>query len=85
MYILYLRVYTSTGLLLTSAFLQFDHSLQTLLEARGEESIVSITDYTDAFHNFILSQKLTMLLGNFPEVSFIIVDTFMFEASGNNS
>ncbi|KAJ4703151.1 Abnormal spindle-like microcephaly-associated protein-like [Melia azedarach] len=43
-------------------------SSKTLLEARGEESIVSITDYTDAFHNFILSQKLTMLLGNFPEV-----------------
>ncbi|KAL5773413.1 hypothetical protein ACOSP7_013002 [Xanthoceras sorbifolium] len=37
-------------------------------EARGEESIMSATDYNDAFHNFILSQKLTKLLGNFPEV-----------------
>ncbi|KAG8490581.1 hypothetical protein CXB51_013722 [Gossypium anomalum] len=37
-------------------------------EARGEKSIMSATDYTDAVHNFILSQKLTTLLGNFPEV-----------------
>ncbi|GMI93317.1 hypothetical protein like AT4G21820 [Hibiscus trionum] len=37
-------------------------------ETRGEESIVSATDYTDAVHNFVLSQKLTALLGNFPEV-----------------
>ncbi|KAK2974799.1 hypothetical protein RJ640_005583 [Escallonia rubra] len=34
----------------------------------GEASIMSATDYTDAVHNFILSQKLTSLLGNFPEV-----------------
>ncbi|XP_031282598.1 abnormal spindle-like microcephaly-associated protein homolog [Pistacia vera] len=37
-------------------------------ETRGEESIMSATDYTDAFHNLILSQKLTTLLGSFPEV-----------------
>ncbi|MBA0627065.1 hypothetical protein Godav_004618 [Gossypium davidsonii] len=36
-------------------------------EPRGEKSIMSATDYTDAVHNFILSQKLTTLLGNFPE------------------
>lgn len=29
---------------------------------------MSVSDYTDAVHNFILSQKLTTLLGNFPEV-----------------
>ncbi|GFP97026.1 abnormal spindle-like microcephaly-associated protein homolog [Phtheirospermum japonicum] len=34
---------------------------------RGE-SIMSVIEYTDAVHNFILSQKLTSLLGNFPEV-----------------
>ncbi|CAM8918445.1 unnamed protein product [Rhodiola kirilowii] len=32
------------------------------------ESIVSTSEYTDGVHNFILSQKLTTLLGNFPEV-----------------
>ncbi|XWS15589.1 hypothetical protein CRYUN_Cryun34aG0013700 [Craigia yunnanensis] len=37
-------------------------------ETRGEESIMSATDYTDAVHNFVLSQKLTALLGNFPEI-----------------
>lgn len=47
--------------------------VQKLLETKGEESVVSTTDYTDAFHNFILSQKLTTLLGNFPEVGFKIV------------
>ncbi|KAL3627521.1 hypothetical protein CASFOL_028884 [Castilleja foliolosa] len=31
-------------------------------------SIMSVIEYTDAVHNFILSQKLTSLLGNFPEV-----------------
>ncbi|KAJ0018873.1 hypothetical protein Pint_10934 [Pistacia integerrima] len=29
---------------------------------------MSVTDYTDAFHNLILSQKLTTLLGSFPEL-----------------
>ncbi|KAL6332270.1 hypothetical protein AAG906_001985 [Vitis piasezkii] len=37
-------------------------------ERNGEKSIISATDCTDAVHNFILSQKLTTLLGNFPEV-----------------
>ncbi|XP_010538826.1 PREDICTED: abnormal spindle-like microcephaly-associated protein homolog [Tarenaya hassleriana] len=31
-------------------------------------SVMWNTDYTDAVHNFILSQKLTALLGSFPEV-----------------
>ncbi|CAH9119367.1 unnamed protein product [Cuscuta europaea] len=31
-------------------------------------SIVSPSDYTDAVHNFVLSQKLPSLLGKFPEV-----------------
>ncbi|XP_024993000.1 abnormal spindle-like microcephaly-associated protein homolog [Cynara cardunculus var. scolymus] len=31
-------------------------------------SIMSTSDYVDAVHNFLLSQKLTTLLGNFPEV-----------------
>ncbi|KAK9056391.1 hypothetical protein SSX86_027481 [Deinandra increscens subsp. villosa] len=31
-------------------------------------SIMSASDYVDAVHNFLLSQKLTTLLGNFPEV-----------------
>ena len=30
---------------------------------------MSATDYPDAVHNFILSQKLTTLLGDFPEAS----------------
>lgn len=37
-------------------------------ERNGKKSIISATDCTDAAHNFILSQKLTTLLGNFPEV-----------------
>ncbi|XP_058197732.1 uncharacterized protein LOC131313441 isoform X2 [Rhododendron vialii] len=37
-------------------------------ETSGETSIMSLSDYTDAVHNFILSQKLATLLGNFPEV-----------------
>lgn len=39
-------------------------------KAGGRESIMSAIDYPDAVHNFIFSQKLTTLLGNFPEVSF---------------
>ncbi|XP_051128216.1 uncharacterized protein LOC127249473 isoform X2 [Andrographis paniculata] len=35
---------------------------------KTENSIMSAIEYTDAVHNFILSQKLTSLLGNFPEV-----------------
>ncbi|XP_024024702.1 abnormal spindle-like microcephaly-associated protein homolog isoform X2 [Morus notabilis] len=38
----------------------------------GEESIVLVTDYPDAVHNFLLSQRLTTLLGNFPEISDIL-------------
>ncbi|KAL0012367.1 hypothetical protein SO802_007475 [Lithocarpus litseifolius] len=37
-------------------------------KAGGRESIMSAIDYPDAVHNFIFSQKLTTLLGNFPEV-----------------
>ncbi|XP_074307521.1 uncharacterized protein LOC141642588 [Silene latifolia] len=33
-----------------------------------DESIVSMRDATDAVHNFVLSQKLATLMGNFPEV-----------------
>lgn len=42
--------------------------VQALSEAKEEVSIVSVVDYTDAVHNFILSQKLPLLLGRFPEV-----------------
>ncbi|KAG5246756.1 abnormal spindle microcephaly-associated protein [Salix suchowensis] len=37
-------------------------------ESRREESLMSAIDYTDSVHNFLLSQKLTTLLWNFPEV-----------------
>jgi hypothetical protein len=32
---------------------------------------MSAIDYTDSVHNFLLSQKLTTLLWNFPEVKII--------------
>ncbi|KAH6790485.1 hypothetical protein C2S51_005491 [Perilla frutescens var. frutescens] len=35
---------------------------------KKEVSVMSAIEYTDAVHNFILSQKLSSLLGNFPEV-----------------
>ncbi|KAI4368223.1 hypothetical protein MLD38_016804 [Melastoma candidum] len=35
---------------------------------KSQESIVSAAEYTDAVHNFALSQKLSSLLGDFPEV-----------------
>ncbi|XP_020873234.1 abnormal spindle-like microcephaly-associated protein homolog [Arabidopsis lyrata subsp. lyrata] len=35
---------------------------------QGPQSVMSNTDYHDAVQNFILSQKLTALLGSFPEV-----------------
>lgn len=38
-------------------------------KAGGRESIMSAIDYPDAVYNFIFSQKLITLLGNFPEVS----------------
>ncbi|KAK2359008.1 P-loop containing nucleoside triphosphate hydrolase superfamily protein [Trifolium repens] len=37
-------------------------------EKSGKTSIMSVNEYSDALYNFILSQKLTTLLGNFPEV-----------------
>ncbi|XP_015574312.1 abnormal spindle-like microcephaly-associated protein isoform X2 [Ricinus communis] len=43
-------------------------SLKDPTDTRGEESIMSASEYTDAVHNFILSQKLITLLGNFPEI-----------------
>ncbi|GKB16450.1 abnormal spindle-like microcephaly-associated protein, partial [Tanacetum coccineum] len=44
-----------------------DTSNKELKETNGV-SIMSASDYVDAVHNFLLSQKLTTLLGNFPEV-----------------
>lgn len=38
---------------------------------KGEESIMSASDYPDAVHNFVLSQRLIALLGDFPEVIFL--------------
>lgn len=38
-------------------------------ETVGEASIMSAANYTDALHNFLMSQKLTTLLGKFPEVN----------------
>ncbi|KAK9267758.1 hypothetical protein L1049_010192 [Liquidambar formosana] len=46
-------------------------------ESSGKESIVSTVDNTNAVHNFILSQKLTMLLGNFPEVSVLQISDIL--------
>ncbi|KAE7995452.1 hypothetical protein FH972_000241 [Carpinus fangiana] len=43
-------------------------SLKDFKKTSSKDSIMSATDYPDAVHNFILSQKLTTLLGNFPEV-----------------
>ncbi|KAF4372521.1 hypothetical protein F8388_027194 [Cannabis sativa] len=43
-------------------------SLKDSCRSNTEESIVLVADYPDAVHNFLLSQKLTTLLGNFPEV-----------------
>ncbi|KAK3039718.1 LOW QUALITY PROTEIN: hypothetical protein RJ639_027059, partial [Escallonia herrerae] len=51
-------------------YFRIEHSGSSKKDAdaeNGEASIMSATDYTDAVHNFILSQKLTSLLGNFPE------------------
>nr|KJB69306.1 hypothetical protein B456_011G015400 [Gossypium raimondii] len=44
-------------------------------ETRDEKSIMSTTDYTDAVHNFVLSQKLTAILGKFPEVMLLELRT----------
>ncbi|KAK7387775.1 hypothetical protein VNO78_22567 [Psophocarpus tetragonolobus] len=43
-------------------------SLKEVNKKSGNTSIMSINEYSDALYNFILSQKLTTLLGNFPEV-----------------
>ncbi|XP_020228154.1 abnormal spindle-like microcephaly-associated protein homolog isoform X2 [Cajanus cajan] len=43
-------------------------SLKEVNKKSGKASIMSVNEYSDALYNFILSQKLTTLLGNFPEV-----------------
>ncbi|CAA2992467.1 abnormal spindle-like microcephaly-associated homolog isoform X2 [Olea europaea subsp. europaea] len=43
-------------------------SFKDLDATTNKVSIMSAVEYTDAVHNFILTQKLTSLLGNFPEV-----------------
>ncbi|KAK7363733.1 hypothetical protein VNO77_05886 [Canavalia gladiata] len=43
-------------------------SLKVVNKKSGKASIMSVNEYSDALYNFILSQKLTTLLGNFPEV-----------------
>ncbi|XP_011037675.1 PREDICTED: abnormal spindle-like microcephaly-associated protein homolog isoform X1 [Populus euphratica] len=48
--------------------LSCSHSPKDPRESRREESLMSAIDYTDSVHNFLLSQKLTTLLWNFPEV-----------------
>ncbi|KAJ6401897.1 hypothetical protein OIU84_014054 [Salix udensis] len=48
--------------------LSCSHSPKDPHESRREESLMSAIDYTDSVHNFLLSQKLTTLLWNFPEV-----------------
>ncbi|PWA44591.1 IQ motif, EF-hand binding site [Artemisia annua] len=40
--------------------------LKQELQETNEVSIMSASDYVDALHNFLLSQNLTTLLGNFP-------------------
>ncbi|TYG97164.1 hypothetical protein ES288_A10G015800v1 [Gossypium darwinii] len=51
-------------------------------ETRDEKSIMSTTDYTDAVHNFVLSQKLTAILGKFPEVMFSSAISDLLEHNG---
>ncbi|ESW25929.1 hypothetical protein PHAVU_003G077600 [Phaseolus vulgaris] len=48
--------------------LQNSCSLKEVSLKSGKASIMSVDEYSDALYNFILSQKLTTLLGNFPEV-----------------
>lgn len=43
-------------------------SLKEVNMKSGKASIMSVNEYSDALYNFILSQKLTTLLGDFPEV-----------------
>ena len=46
--------------------------LQEVSQKNGKASVMPVNEYSDALHNFILSQKLTTLLGNFPEVNALI-------------
>ncbi|KAK7292402.1 hypothetical protein RIF29_08181 [Crotalaria pallida] len=43
-------------------------SLKEVNVKSGKSTIMSVNEYSDALYNFILSQKLTTILGNFPEV-----------------
>lgn len=67
---------------ITAASFLFIMRPQDLNETNGETSIMSATDYTDAVHNFILSQKLPSLLGNFPEVQ--ILHILYIQNNGRN-
>ncbi|KAF7840638.1 abnormal spindle-like microcephaly-associated protein-like protein [Senna tora] len=58
-------------------------SFKEVNQKSGKESIMSVNDYSDAVHNFILSQKLTTLLGNFPEV-LQISDLLEFNGASSN-
>ncbi|XP_022139862.1 abnormal spindle-like microcephaly-associated protein homolog isoform X3 [Momordica charantia] len=48
--------------------LQCSSSLKDPTKTNDEESIMSITHCSDSAYNFILLQKLTSLLGDFPEI-----------------
>lgn len=50
------------------AILTLHHLFLDVKAATSEGSIVSAGDYADPVHNFVLSQRLATLLGNFPEV-----------------
>ncbi|KAJ6934913.1 hypothetical protein NC652_010022 [Populus alba x Populus x berolinensis] len=54
------------------------HSPKDPHESRREESLMSAIDYTDSVHNFLLSQKLTTLLWNFPEISLSVAEKLAF-------
>ncbi|XP_057420021.1 uncharacterized protein LOC130714144 [Lotus japonicus] len=43
-------------------------SLKEVNDKNFKASVMPVNEYSDALYNFILSQKLTTLLGNFPEV-----------------
>ncbi|KAL1334639.1 hypothetical protein AAHE18_11G191700 [Arachis hypogaea] len=43
-------------------------SLKEVNMKSNKASVMSVDEYSDALYNFILSQKLTTILGNFPEV-----------------
>ncbi|XP_042479101.1 abnormal spindle-like microcephaly-associated protein homolog isoform X2 [Macadamia integrifolia] len=48
--------------------LHCSHFRKGVQDANYEDSILLSADNTDAIHNFILAQKITSILGNFPEV-----------------